>query len=75
MVPCPFTIHLTIITYCGSILRWRHLTSDAPTNQSLPSRAQVVICGGGIAGASLAYHLPKVGITDVILLEQGRSVL
>src|SRR6476646_1814382 len=38
----------------------------------LPSHAQVVIVGGGIAGVSTAYHLTKLGITDVVLLEQGR---
>lgn len=39
---------------------------------SLPSHARVVIVGGGIAGCSTAYHLTKLGITDVLLLEQGR---
>jgi len=34
--------------------------------------AQVVIVGGGIAGASTAYHLAKHGCTDVVLLEQGK---
>jgi 4-methylaminobutanoate oxidase (formaldehyde-forming) len=32
----------------------------------------VVIVGGGIAGASTAYHLAKLGISDVVLLEQGK---
>ena len=36
----------------------------------LPSRAQVVIIGGGIVGCSVAYHLAKRGITDVVLLER-----
>jgi 4-methylaminobutanoate oxidase (formaldehyde-forming) len=36
----------------------------------LPSRAQVVIIGGGIIGCSLAYHLTKRGWTDVLLLER-----
>ncbi len=37
----------------------------------LPSRAQVVIIGGGVIGCSTAYHLAKLGWTDVVLLEQG----
>jgi 4-methylaminobutanoate oxidase (formaldehyde-forming) len=42
------------------------LTSD------LPQRAQVVIVGGGVVGCSVAYHLAKLGWTDVVLLEQGQ---
>ncbi len=38
----------------------------------LPARAQVVIVGGGIVGASVAYHLTHLGMTDVVLLEQGQ---
>jgi heterotetrameric sarcosine oxidase gamma subunit len=37
---------------------------------SLPDRVDVVIIGGGIVGASIAYHLTKIGITDVLLLER-----
>ncbi|MEO8537045.1 MAG: FAD-dependent oxidoreductase, partial [Betaproteobacteria bacterium] len=37
-----------------------------------PSHARIVIVGGGIAGVSTAYHLTKLGIGDVVLLEQGR---
>eukprot|EP00731_Ephydatia_muelleri_P026474 Em0018g574a len=37
----------------------------------LPDRAKAVICGGGVVGCSVAYHLAKIGIKDVILLEQG----
>ncbi len=39
---------------------------------SIPTQARVVIIGGGIVGASVAYHLTKSGWTDVLLLEQGR---
>ena len=38
----------------------------------LPSSAKVVIVGGGIVGCSVAYHLGKMGITDVLLLERGK---
>ena len=37
----------------------------------LPSRARVVVIGGGIIGCSVAYHLAKLGWSDVLLLEQG----
>jgi len=37
----------------------------------LPSRARVVVVGGGVIGTSVAYHLTRLGWTDVVLLEQG----
>ena len=36
----------------------------------IPAQAQVVIVGGGIIGCSIAYHLTRLGIADVILLER-----
>lgn len=40
-------------------------------DSSVPKQAQVVVCGGGIVGCSVAYHLAKLGWKDVLLLEQG----
>ncbi|MFC1895928.1 NAD(P)/FAD-dependent oxidoreductase [Thermodesulfobacteriota bacterium] len=37
----------------------------------LPSRADVVIVGGGIIGLSIAYHAVKSGMRDVLVLETG----
>ncbi|PBB24348.1 FAD-dependent oxidoreductase [Mesorhizobium sp. WSM4307] len=36
----------------------------------VPSKARAVIIGGGVSGCSVAYHLAKVGWTDVVLLER-----
>lgn len=36
----------------------------------LPRSADVVIVGGGIIGCSVAYHLTKRGVSDVLLLER-----
>ncbi len=38
--------------------------------REFPSSAQVVVVGGGIIGCSIAYHLAKRGISDVVLLER-----
>jgi|TARA_B110000914_G_scaffold133674_1_gene116848 glycine cleavage system aminomethyltransferase T/glycine/D-amino acid oxidase-like deaminating enzyme len=39
---------------------------------ALPSRARVVVVGGGIAGSSMAYQLALAGWKDVVLLEQSQ---
>src|SRR5215211_4142828 len=33
--------------------------------------AEVVIIGGGVIGASVAYHLAARGVRDVLVLERG----
>ncbi|MGB2374458.1 MAG: FAD-dependent oxidoreductase, partial [Candidatus Puniceispirillaceae bacterium] len=37
---------------------------------SHPNAAKVVIIGGGVVGCSVAYHLAKLGWTDIVLLER-----
>ena len=44
----------------------------ADADARIPSRARVVIIGGGIIGTSIAYHLGHLGWTDVVLLERDR---
>ena len=41
------------------------------TSGGLPDRVHAVVVGGGIVGCSIAYHLARRGITDVLLLEQN----
>jgi heterotetrameric sarcosine oxidase gamma subunit len=36
-----------------------------------PSRASAVIIGAGIVGNSLAYHLARLGWTELVLVDQG----
>jgi glycine/D-amino acid oxidase-like deaminating enzyme len=37
---------------------------------TVPQNARVVIVGGGVSGCSVAYHLAKLGWTDIVLLER-----
>jgi glycine cleavage system aminomethyltransferase T/glycine/D-amino acid oxidase-like deaminating enzyme len=39
--------------------------------EALPDQARVVVVGGGLVGASVAYHLTLMGETDVLLLERN----
>jgi len=39
-------------------------------SESFPSKASAVIIGGGVTGASVAYHLAKLGWQNVVLLER-----
>ncbi len=40
--------------------------------KTLPKKARVVIIGGGVIGCSIAYHLGKIGWSDVVLLERKK---
>ena len=38
---------------------------------TLPQQANIVIIGGGAIGCSIAYHLAKMGVKDILLLEKS----
>ncbi|UVK45902.1 FAD-dependent oxidoreductase [Mesorhizobium sp. AR07] len=42
------------------------------TAKAIPTKARAVIIGGGVSGCSVAYHLAKLGWTDIVLLERKR---
>jgi len=41
------------------------------SDTSFPSRAKVVIIGGGVGGTSVAFHLAELGERDVVLLDRS----
>jgi len=42
-----------------------------PPEHPLPDRVRVVVIGGGVGGASVAFHLAERGETDVLLVERS----
>lgn len=46
--------------------------SSAPVFRALPSTADVVIVGGGVVGASVAFHLAEAGVRDILVVERGK---
>ncbi len=48
-----------------------HVVPLVTTATPLPGTAEVVVVGGGIMGASIAFHLAEAGVTDVVVLERG----
>jgi 4-methylaminobutanoate oxidase (formaldehyde-forming) len=47
------------------------LGTQTASKKKFPDRTQVLVIGGGVVGASVAYHLTRRGITDVTIIEQG----
>jgi heterotetrameric sarcosine oxidase beta subunit len=37
----------------------------------LPAKAEIAIVGGGVIGLSIAYHLARRGLTDIVVIERG----
>jgi glycine cleavage system aminomethyltransferase T/glycine/D-amino acid oxidase-like deaminating enzyme len=47
------------------------MAAAADSSKQLPAAQSVVVVGAGIVGNSLAYHLVRLGRTDVTLLDKG----
>ncbi|MFF4357430.1 NAD(P)/FAD-dependent oxidoreductase [Streptomyces sp. NPDC001604] len=45
--------------------------SSTSAFRSVPPSADVVIIGGGVMGASAAFHLAEAGVTDIVVVERG----
>ncbi|MBC9724243.1 FAD-binding oxidoreductase [Streptomyces sp. TRM68367] len=41
------------------------------TFRTVPATADVVIVGGGVMGASIAFHLAEAGVRDIVVVERG----
>ena len=48
-----------------------HVVPLVTPTEPLPATAEVAIIGGGIMGASIAYHLAEAGVRDVLLIERN----
>ncbi|WP_306336552.1 FAD-binding oxidoreductase [Streptomyces sp. KL118A] len=46
-------------------------TSPLSARRAVPSTADVVIVGGGVMGASIAFHLAEAGVRDIVVVERG----
>ncbi|HEX7404811.1 MAG TPA: FAD-dependent oxidoreductase [Candidatus Nanopelagicaceae bacterium] len=41
------------------------------SSSGIPTRAKIVIIGGGVGGTSVAYHLSELGEKDVVLMDRN----
>jgi heterotetrameric sarcosine oxidase gamma subunit len=48
------------------------MKTEPASGHTVPTRARVVIIGGGIIGCSVAYHLAHLGWKDVVLVERDQ---
>ncbi|KZC08438.1 Pyruvate dehydrogenase phosphatase regulatory subunit, mitochondrial [Dufourea novaeangliae] len=49
------------------------MVTNEDVDDPLPKEAKVVICGGGVMGGAVAYHLSLMGLGDqTVIIESGR---
>ncbi|XP_070615042.1 sarcosine dehydrogenase, mitochondrial [Erythrolamprus reginae] len=59
------------VPYQKTLKEADHSSREGPT-KPLPASADVVVVGGGSLGCQTIYHLAKMGMTNVVLLERDR---
>src|SRR5262245_58699296 len=64
--PKPSRPEVSLQTFCWLASGGR----TGPVSISPPDSARAVVIGGGVAGCSVAFHLARLGWTDVVLVEQ-----
>ena len=47
-------------------------TTTSTTTNKLPKSTKVLICGGGLIGVSVAYHLTQLGYKDIVLVTRNK---
>lgn len=50
------------------------LSPSLNLSETLPTKCQILIAGGGILGQSIAFHLTELGVKDVVLVEKAKLV-
>lgn len=67
-----YSLYGTTSCLCNKECRFRtNLPYSTKSSTPFPLQSQVVICGAGLVGNSIAYHLTREGWTDVVVLDQN----
>uniref|UniRef100_T1IHI3 Pyruvate dehydrogenase phosphatase regulatory subunit, mitochondrial n=1 Tax=Strigamia maritima TaxID=126957 RepID=T1IHI3_STRMM len=75
---CIFTLikqcHTSFVArnICSGINLHKNAVGKVEDSLKPPKTVRVVVCGGGVTGSSVIYHLSQLGWTDVVLIEQGK---
>jgi dimethylglycine dehydrogenase len=63
--------HVTLSHYVVEIYQFLTNWGVNHMSEEMQTTARVVVIGGGVVGASVLYHLTKLGWTDVVMLERS----
>ena len=55
-----------------TFLFYRQYSATKSDKDAVPQSADAVIVGGGVIGCAALYHLAKMGMTNVVLIEKAQ---